>query len=78
MDKPRKTSAELIAIALAELSDHDFHPDGLNISVVTTDRSWEFRTNATAQAEAAPGYAECVAKLMQISDHLSAQYDCSE
>ncbi|MEW6642880.1 MAG: hypothetical protein AB1586_20415 [Pseudomonadota bacterium] len=75
MDRPRKTDAELIAIAIAELGDHGFHPDGLNISVIRSDHSWEFRTAATAAAEEAPGFAECIAKLVQIGDHLSAHYD---
>ncbi len=48
-----------------------------NVAVVTTDRSWNSAPTPRRKAEAAPGYAECVAKLMQISDHLSAQYDCS-
>jgi hypothetical protein len=75
MDRPRKTDAELIAIAIAELRDHGFHLDGLNISVVRSDDSWEFRSAAPATAEDTPGYAECIAKLVQIGDHLSAQYD---
>lgn len=74
MDKPTKTDAELIAIAIAELGDHGFHPDGLNISVISSGDSWEFRTAATTEAEDAPGYADCVARLVQIGDHLSAQY----
>ncbi|MGO4717378.1 hypothetical protein [Bradyrhizobium sp. 2TAF24] len=75
MNRPRKTDAELIAIAIAELGDHGFYPDGLNISVIRTGETWEFRTAATPAAEEAPGYADCVARLVQIGDHLSTQYD---
>ena len=76
MDKPKKTAAELIAIAVAELQDHGIQPNGIRISIIPAGDTWEFRTSADAQAEAAPGYADCVARLVQIGDHLSAQFDC--
>lgn len=75
MDKPKKTTTELVAIALAELGDHGIHPNGIKISVIPAGDTWEFRTSADAEAEAAPGYADRVAKLVQIGDHLSSQFD---
>lgn len=77
MDKLKKTAAELIAIAVAELGDHGFQPTGMKIAIIPVGDTWEFRTSANAEAEAAPGYADCVAKLVQIGDHLSAQFDCA-
>jgi hypothetical protein len=75
MGKPTKTELELIAMAKAELKAHADCPDGLNISVVRDDDSWEFRASADEKTVAAPGYPECVAMLVQIGDHLSKQYD---
>jgi hypothetical protein len=75
MSKPSKTEAELIAMAMAELKVHVDCPDGIEVSVLRTDDSWEFRTKADAATTAKPGYPESVAMLVQIGDHLAKQYD---
>ena len=75
MSKPIKTEAELIAMAKAELKVHADCPDGMLISVLRTDDSWEFRAGADQATVARPGFPECVAMLVQIGDHLSKQYD---
>jgi hypothetical protein len=75
MSKPVKTEAELIALAIAELKVHADCPDGIAISVLRSDDSWEFRAKADKETEGKPGYPECVAMLVQIGDHLSKQYD---
>ena len=75
MSKPAKTEAELIAMARAELKVHADCPDGMTISVIRSDDSWEFRASAGESVAAKPGYPECVAMLVQIGDHLSKQYD---
>ena len=75
MSKPVKTEAELIAMARAELKVHVDCPEGIAISVLRTEDSWEFRTTADAATIAKPGYPECVAMLVQIGDHLGKQYD---
>ena len=75
MSKPVKTEAELIAMARAELKEHVDCPDGIAISVLRTADSWEFRTAASDETIAQPGYPECVAMIVQIGDHLSKQYD---
>jgi hypothetical protein len=72
MSKPIRTEAELIAMARAELKVHiPDGPDGIVISVLRADDSWEFREATVAK----PGYPECVAMIVQIGDHLSKQYD---
>ena len=75
MSKPAKTEAELIAMARAELKAHADCPDGIVISVLRSDDSWEFRTGADQATVAKPGYPECVAMIVQIGDHLSKQFD---
>jgi hypothetical protein len=75
MSKPAKTEAELIAMARAELKVHVDCPDGIVISVLRSDDSWEFRTSADQATIAQPGYPECVAMIVQIGDHLSKQFD---
>uniref|UniRef100_UPI0038F6F9AE hypothetical protein n=1 Tax=Streptomyces niveiscabiei TaxID=164115 RepID=UPI0038F6F9AE len=50
-------------------------PDGIDISVLRDGDSWEFRASANEATVARPGYPECVAMLVQISDHLSKQFD---
>jgi hypothetical protein len=75
MSKPSKTEAELIAMARAELKVHADCPDGIVISVLRADDSWEFRAEAGAATIAKPGYPECVAMLVQVGDHLRKQYD---
>jgi hypothetical protein len=75
MSKPVKTAAELIAMAKTDLKAHADCPDGIEISVVTSDAGWEFRTTADASTVAKPGYPECVALIVQIGDHLGKQYD---
>ena len=77
MSKPRKTEAELVALARAELKVQVDCPDGISISVLRTADSWEFRTAADAATVAKPGYPECVAMIVQIGDHLSKQFDVS-
>jgi hypothetical protein len=74
MSKPAKTEAELIAMARAELKVHADCPDGIVISVLRGDDSWEFRTSADQATVAQPGYPECVVMIVQIGDHLSKQY----
>ena len=75
MSKPSKTEAELVAMARAELKVHADCPDGIAITLVRTDDSWEFRTEADAATMARPGYPECVALIVQIGDHLCKQFD---
>ncbi len=75
MSKPTKSAAELIALAKAELKAHADCPDGIEISVVTSDAGWEFRTTADKATAAKAGYPECVALIVQIGDHLGKQYD---
>ena len=75
MSKPVKTADELIAMARAELKVHADCPDGIEISVISSADSWEFRASADAATSAKPGYPECVALLVQIGDHLGRQYD---
>jgi hypothetical protein len=75
MSKPTKTEAELIAMARAELKVHADCPEGIAISVLRTEESWEFRTSADAATVAKPGYPECVGLIVEIGDHLSKQYD---
>jgi len=75
MTKPAKTEAELVAMAVAELKVHADCPDGMEISVIKSDDTWEFRASADATTVAKPGYPEAVAMLVQIGDHLSKHYD---
>jgi hypothetical protein len=75
MSKPKRTEAELVAMASAELKVHADCPDGIVISVLRDGGSWEFRATADETTVARPGYPECVAMLVQIGDHLSKQYD---
>ena len=75
MSKPKKTQAELIEMARAELKVHADCPDGIRISILRDGDSWEFRAAADKATEAKAGYPECVAMLVQIGDHLSKQYD---
>ena len=67
--------AELIAMAKAELKVHLDCPDGIVISVLRDQDSWEFRATADEATVAKPGYPECVAMLVQSGDHLSKQFD---
>ena len=75
MSKPAKSESELIAMAVAELKAHDDFAEGIDISVIRSEDSWEFRASADTATVAKPGYPECVAMLVQIGDHLSKQYD---
>ena len=75
MSKPVKSEAELIAMAKAELKVHADCPDGIVISVLRSEDSWEFRASADAATAAKPGYPEAVSMLVQIGDHLARQYD---
>ena len=75
MSKPVKTEAELVAMARSELKVHADCPDGMTVSVIRSEDSWEFRASADETTAAKPGYPECVAMLVQIGDHLSKQYD---
>ena len=75
MTKPAKSESELVAMAVAELKVHADCPEGINISLIKSDDTWEFRASADAATIAKPGYPECVAMLVQIGDHLSKQYD---
>lgn len=75
MSKPTKTEAELIMMARAELKVHADCPDGIEIYVLRTEDSWEFRTTADEATVAEPGYPECVGMIVQIGDHLSKQFD---
>ena len=75
MTKPAKSQSELVAMAVAELKVHADCPDGMKISVIRSDDTWEFRASADEATVAKPGYPECVAMLVQIGDHLSKQYD---
>lgn len=58
MTKPAKTESELIAMAMAELKVHADHAEGMKISVIKSDDSWEFRASADAATVAKPGYPE--------------------
>ena len=79
MSKPVKSAAELIAMARAELKAHDSDcPDGIEITILRNEGSWEFRTSADEATIARPGYPECVAMIVQIGDHLSKQYDAKD
>ena len=79
MSKPVKSAAELIAMARAELKAHDSDcPDGIEITILRNEDSWEFRTSADQATIARPGYPECVAMVVQIGDHLSKQYDVKD
>ena len=79
MSKPAKSAAELIAMARAELKVHESDcPDGIEITILRNDASWEFRTSADEATIARPGYPECVAMIVQIGDHLSKQYDVED
>ena len=49
-----KTEAELITMARAELKVHAGCPDGIVISVLRTDNSWEFRTAPTVRPSPNP------------------------
>jgi hypothetical protein len=75
MSKPTKTEAELVVLARAELKVHADCPDGIDISILRANDSWEFRATADETTASRPGYPECVAMLVQIGDHLSRQYD---
>jgi hypothetical protein len=75
MSNPKKTEAELIAMARAELNTHADCPDGIMIFVLPNGDSWEFRTEADEATKTKPGYPECVAMIVQIGDHLSKQFD---
>jgi len=75
MSKPKKTQAELIAMARAELKVHADCPDGIQISIIRDGDSWEFRAYADKATADKAGYPECVAMLVQVGDHLSKQYD---
>ena len=75
MTKPAKTESELVAMALAQLKVHVDYPEGMKISVIKSDDSWEFRASADEATVAKAGYPEAVAMLVQIGDHLSKQYD---
>ena len=75
MTKSAKTESELVAMALAELKVHADYPEGMKISVIKSDDSWEFRASADEATVAKAGYPEAVAMLVQIGDHLSKQYD---
>ena len=70
--------AELIAMAKAELEVHLDAPERRSIAMVRDAASWEFRASADAATVAKPGYPESVARLVQIGDHLSKQYDVVE
>jgi hypothetical protein len=78
MTKLAKSQSELVAMAVAELKVHADCPDGMKISVIRSDDTWEFRASADEATVAKPGYPECVAMLVQIGDHLSKQYDLKE
>jgi hypothetical protein len=78
MSKPAKTEAELITMARAELKAHAGCPDGIVISVLRADDSWEFRTSADEATVTKPGYPECVVMIVQIGDHLSKQFDVKD
>jgi hypothetical protein len=75
MSKSKKTQAELIAMARAELKVHADCPDGIQISIIRDGDSWEFRADADPATRDRPGFPESVAMLVQIGDHLSKQYD---
>ena len=78
MSKPTKSVAELIAMARAELKVHADCSDGIEISVIRNEGSWEFRTAADEATIAKPGYPECVALIVQIGDHLGKQFDMKD
>jgi hypothetical protein len=76
MGRPTRTEAELITMARAELKVYvPDCPDGIVITVLRADDSWEFRASANEATAAKPGYPECVAMIVQIGDHLSKHFD---
>ena len=75
MTKPAKSESELVAMALAELKVHVDYPEGMRISIIRSDDTWEFRAAADEATVAKAGYPEAVAMLVQIGDHLSKHYD---
>ncbi len=75
MKKVGKTRADILALVKAELERHMAPPDGLTISVIPLGSTWELRTNADEAAKADVGYGECVAKIVQIGDQLSREFD---
>jgi hypothetical protein len=79
MSKPTRSATELIAMARAELKAHVSDcPAGLEITILRSEGSWEFRTAADEVTIARPGYPECVAMIVQIGDHLSKQFDLKD
>ncbi|MGL5168250.1 MAG: hypothetical protein ACRC9K_20395 [Afipia sp.] len=75
MSKTAKTSADLLALLKEEMNHYADCPEGIIVSVISAGDSWEFRTNADDATKSAVGYGECVARIVQIGDHLGKQFD---
>lgn len=75
MTKPAKSSADLLALLKEEMNHYADCPEGISVSVIPAGSSWEFRTTADDATKSSVGYGECVARIVQIGDHLGKQFD---
>ena len=75
MTRPAKSSADLLALLKEEMNHYADCPEGISVSVIPAGSSWEFRTTADDATKSSVGYGECVARIVQIGDHLGKQFD---
>jgi hypothetical protein len=75
MQKTPKTSAEILDLVRAEEERHGPWPQGLIVTVLRVGDSWELRTSADQETSREVGYGECVARIVQIGDHLRREFD---
>lgn len=78
MSKPTKTSADFLAMLKEEMNHYADCPDGISVSVISSGDSWEFRATADDATKSSVGYGECVARIVQIGDHLGKQFDLKD
>lgn len=78
MSKPTKTSADILAMLKEEMNHYADCPEGIIVSVISTGNSWEFRTTADDATKSSVGYGECIARIVQIGDHLGKQFDVKD
>ena len=74
MSKPAKTSADRLALLKEEMNHYADCPEGISVFVIPAGDSWEFRTTADGATQSSVGYGECVARIVQIGDHLGKQF----